>query len=80
MFAQRLAYLHAAAAMLKDMTGQLWNPLLKKVFPMYSERERLRRIRQITTGQLTRSNGLAWPGQAISKSNGKLYLQRPFIQ
>lgn len=80
MFAQRLTYLRAAAAVLKDMTVQLWNPLLKKSFPMYSEKERLRRIRQIATGQLTRSNGLAWPGQAISKSNGKLYLQRPFIQ
>jgi hypothetical protein len=80
MFAQRLTYLHAAAAVLKDITVQLWNPSFKKSFPVYSERECLRRIRQIATGQLTCSNGLAWPGQVISKSDGKLYLHRPFIQ
>ena len=59
---------------------KLWNNSLKKHFPMYSERERLRRIRQIATGQLTHSNGLAWPGQVIFRSNGKKYLQRPFTR
>ena len=80
MFAQRLTYLRAAATALKDMTVQLWNNSLKKHFPMYSERERLRRIRQIATGPLTHSNGLAWPRQVIFRSNGKKYLQRPFTR
>lgn len=79
MFKQRLTYLLAAAA-LSSIAPPLRNSSPKKSYPRSSEGERLRRARQIAKGQLTRANGLAWPGQVISRPDGKLYLQRPFYQ
>lgn len=51
-----------------------------KVYPRSSDGETARRARQITKGQLTQSNGLVWPGQLISRPDGKLYLRRPFAR
>jgi hypothetical protein len=49
-----------------------------KTYPHSSTKETARRARQIAKGQLTRANGLVWPGQLISRPDGKLYLQRPY--
>lgn len=49
-----------------------------KTYTKSSEKERFRRARQIAKGQLTQANGLVWPGQLISRPDGKLYIQRPF--
>lgn len=49
-----------------------------KTYPHGSAGEAARRARQIAKGQLTRANGLVWPGQLISRTDGKLYLRRPY--
>ncbi len=49
-----------------------------KTYPHSSAGEAARRARQIAKGQLTRANGLVWPGQLISRPDGKLYLQHPY--
>jgi hypothetical protein len=49
-----------------------------KTRPHGSAGEAARRARQIAKGQLTRSNGLVWPGQLISRADGKLYIRRPY--
>lgn len=49
-----------------------------KTSPHSSAGEAARRARQIARGQLTSANGLVWPGQLISRPDGKLYLQRPY--
>jgi hypothetical protein len=49
-----------------------------KTYPHGSTKEAARRARHITKGQLTRSNGLVWPGQLISRVDGKLYIRRPY--
>ena len=77
MFAQRLLYMPELASA-SYLRPALLDKLPKKSFSRSSEGERLRRARQIAKGQLTRANGLAWPGQVISRPDGKLYLQRPF--
>lgn len=63
------------------MTGQLRareTPAKRpnKTYPHGSSGEAARRARQIAKGQLTRANGLVWPGQLISRTDGKLYLRR----
>lgn len=50
----------------------------KDILNVSSEKEHFRRARQIAKGQLTQANGLVWPGQLISRPDGKLYIQRPF--
>ena len=78
---QMVALATAAAATssaLSYLLPTLINWRMGKSYPRSSEGERLRRARQIAKGQLTHANGLARPGQVISKPDGKLYLKRPF--
>ena len=78
---QMVALATAAATASSALSYLLPTPTscrIGKSYPRSSEGERLRRARQIAKGQLTRANGLAWPGQVISRPDGKLYLQRPF--
>jgi hypothetical protein len=82
---QRLGSLFAALSRLPrklaaevTVDGQQTERKPAKTYPHSSTKEAARRARQIAKGQLTRSNGLVWPGQLISRPDGKLYLQRPY--